>query len=117
MTVEVKFSNEHIRPILDGEKRLTVRYGFDKELTVRNEFNLLDEDGRRFGVAEVDLIAEMTARQFYHQKMEGHRVYGGFDEFREEMNRYYPDATIEPDTVLTVIGWQMMLGFGNGDDS
>lgn len=105
-TLHLTFSGEHIQPIIDGEKRVTARYALEDDRTPRpgESFALVDESGERFADATVDWISpDMTVRQFAEEGWSDHQSYRNVGAFLDQLERYYPDASLAPDTELTVI--------------
>lgn len=105
----LKFANEFVEPILAGEKTATIRYGTSAEgLSAGNILELLDEDGSPIGRARVTTVAHLPAhgaREYVESERVGHRTYETVDEFLEQLSAFYPDASLEPGTEVTLVEW------------
>lgn len=103
MSKRLKFAPEHVDPLLDGEKWVTIRPG-SKDVTTKDVFELVDaESGEKFAVAGVDMVAHVDPMWVVNADLDGHRSYRKVGRLLEELRRYYPDADLRPDTDLTLI--------------
>lgn len=103
--VALKFAEEYREPILAGEKRATIRVGFEDSLRIGEWFDLHDSRGRKFAAAPatgrwrtiVSLAADMD--------IEGHTSYNSVDALIVDLDRHYPDHEITDTTTVDVIEW------------
>lgn len=104
--IRLKFSDEYIDVIDEGGKDATVRYDLEPVVTTTDKLTLLDEDGRRFGEAEIHVTATTTAALAYQMRGEPYRTLGAF---LDVLRRHYPDepdGTFHPGTEVEYIGWR-----------
>lgn len=104
---QLKFAEDHIEPILKGQKTVTFRLDIDYEdFLIGRRFHLVNEGGERFASAIVkDRGYERIERIAKNRDIEGHRSYSSVDELMEEMRGYYPEEDIGPETLLEIIYW------------
>lgn len=101
----MKFADKHVDAILGGRKTLTFRLATENSPNIGDRLRLLDESGERFAsvpVADVGYISVETAA---HENIDGHRTYRSTDELIEELEGYYPDEEITPETMLDIVYW------------
>lgn len=99
------FDSRYIFPILNREKYLTVRYGWDEEeLPYPGQtIDLVDSDtGEVFAEATVWWTCNLTIHQFAVRDFEGHRQYEDAEEMCRHMAQFY-DADLTPETEVTVM--------------
>lgn len=101
----LRFANEHVEPVLAGEKTVTARYDFEREYEWGYLIRFVDEDDRPFAVGAVRRFEEMTVDEFAAADIDGHRSYDETGELLDELAAYYPEASLHGNSVLTVIGF------------
>lgn len=107
-TIEIptlKFAEEHIQPILRGQKTATLRLDMDL-IQIGQRVHLVDEDGVRFATVVVSDRGYESIEWLQRAGVDGHRDYDSVEEMIEAMQRYYPDADIGPQTCLDVVYWE-----------
>jgi hypothetical protein len=99
------FPAEHVQAILDGSKRVTVRYKLaaDRRPDPGGSLTLLDEDGEQFAHTSVEWTGTMTARTYVRDDWTDHRNYRTVGQLLSELRQHYPDAELAPSSELTVI--------------
>lgn len=102
----LRFADDLVRPILNGEKTATARHGFERYLAVGDTVGLEDSDGEPFATATVDVVAKMPVRVYADANLDRHADYDGVDDCIDTLTDHYPDASIDADTVLTVVRWR-----------
>lgn len=108
----LSFACEFVDPLLGAEKRLTVRYAFDREYEPGNTLALGTPAGHIFAVATVEDVQQMSAEAFVDADFDGHQRYGNDGDFLEALGVYYPDALLTSATMLTVIFLQDVTDTG-----
>lgn len=104
-TQYLRFHSKHIGPILLEDKQCTARYNFNRELTVGDKIKFIDTSDRCFAHATVIAVHEMTVREFYKENPPGHKSYDSLSKLITELQTYYPDSTIDNNSLLTVCHW------------
>lgn len=100
------FDEDHVKPILRGDKWLSLRYGLELGIEPGDRLEMVESDSREaFARATVDLVSTTTPERFVASRAEGHRTYASVHELLDELRGYYPDDTIHPKTDLTLLGW------------
>ena len=99
------FAEEHIEPILAGRKTATLRLDLDPPLRHGQRFQLVDEDGERFASSIVSDRGYESIDWIVKLGIDGHRDYDSEAELIEEMEQYYPDAELTPETCLDIVYW------------
>jgi hypothetical protein len=102
----LRFAPDYVDPIRAGDKTTTARYDFDRHLTVGDTVGLETPNGDPFATATVDVVAEMPLRVYANANLDAYHDYDDTADCIDALTDHYPDATIEPDTVLTVIRWR-----------
>lgn len=115
MAVTVKrlgFRADHVDPILDGEKTLTVRYDFERAIDEGEVIDLRTTAGEVFARAKVVLSKRMLARDVvrFIDVFGGHEPYAGVDDFAETLADYYdpPREGFGEYTTVTAIGFDVL---------
>ena len=98
----IKFDNDHVEEILEGDKYQTVRYGWDDWPTVGNLVDLRDGDGDVFAEAEIEDVHRETIHHFCQYDHHGHRNYDDPEEMVEHLDEYYSDD-MDRSTIITTI--------------
>lgn len=102
----LKFAEEHIDPILKGQKTVTLRLDLDyEEFQIGRRVHLCDEDGERFASAVISDRGYTTANMAAKMSFDGHRNYRDADELLEELAEYYPDENLDYQTTLEIVYW------------
>lgn len=102
----IKFAEQHVDPILHGEKYVTVRLAGEIDAADRpgQIVELVNaKTGQPFAIAEVDIVVDCDAEWFAGAGIKGHRQYADVDEFLDELADYYPDAELSPETRLQTL--------------
>lgn len=109
------FQEEHREPILDGDKWKTWRL---KKANIQlcsllaNHYDGVGGD--RLGVkieneplahAEIENSRDLTISEAAEGRHKGHMNYETEGELIVEMNKYYPDERVEPESELVEIEW------------
>lgn len=106
---EIKFDKEHVGPILDAEKVLTVRLNLESDIQVDDQVRLVTDGGTLFALATIDKRSKMTARKFADKKLAGHKTYETVNRFLDEMGQYYPDQPLERNTRFDVVWFRDVI--------
>lgn len=101
----IAFADEHVEPILNEEKNLTVRY--DWEGVDSHQVLLVDGDREAFAEAEIVFTTEMTIEQFVSSDFDGHRNYESPAEMVDHLQQFYPEAELTPDEEITLISFKV----------
>lgn len=115
MAITVKrlgFRADHVDPILNGEKTLTVRYDFERAVDEGDLIDLRTTSGDVFARARVVLSKRMLARDFvrFVDVFGGHKSYADVDEFADALADYYdpPREGFSEYTTVHAIGFDVV---------
>lgn len=100
---DVKFATKHHQRILNGEKTVTARYGFDADITEGDTVRFTSPDGEAFATATITRIEDMELQAFVADTPDGHRTYESVESCITAFAEYYPDVGLDAETVLTVV--------------
>lgn len=104
--IKLKFDNKHIPQILSGEKTVTLRVGMGSdEFREGDPIMFCDEEGDFFAEAEVKDRSYTTVAMAARMDWDGHTDYDSADQLLDQLQGYYPDEDISPDTRLEIIEW------------
>lgn len=98
----LRFGDEWVRPVLAGDHRATLRYGFEREFDVGDEVDLIDEFDDKFGEATVEAIFEMAIEDVVEMGI-AEWSHSTVDEVVDTLRGHYGGADIQPGTVVTVV--------------
>ncbi|ELZ84416.1 hypothetical protein C453_12756 [Haloferax elongans ATCC BAA-1513] len=101
---KLNFADKHIDAILGGRKTLTYRITDDVPRT-GERVQLIDESGERFASVHIADTGYITVEQAARENIDGHRTYRSTAELIDELEGYYPDEEITPETTLEIIYW------------
>ncbi|MFC6720943.1 hypothetical protein ACFQGT_00150 [Natrialbaceae archaeon GCM10025810] len=101
----LKFADRHVQPILGRRKTATIRYDLEHTLRIGECVHLCDESGDRFASAIVSDTGYESAQWIADRGIDGHRSYRSVDELLAELETYYPDADLTPETCLDIVYW------------
>lgn len=101
----IPFHQRFIEAVESGEKRFTLRVDPGYTLEAGKEAWLMDYRGNKIRTARICLVAHVPLSWIPHWQFQGHREYDSSDDLIEELEEYYPDTYLDPDTPITVIGW------------
>lgn len=106
-TIRLKFAPQYREPILNGDKRATIRYGFKRNVEPGDYLHAIDADASdHYASAIIERVWGGTAFDVATDDIDGHRSYDGVNHLLRQLRRFYPDATLTPNTDLTVIEWK-----------
>lgn len=105
MTRVIPFHKDHIEPIKEKEKRLTIRYDYKPDQRRGDEIRFMDTDNLLFGSAVVLKQYTMPVSAIVHTNWEYHYSYDSMSDFRKRFNAFYPDVEFAEETELTVVEW------------
>jgi len=104
--IQIQFHPDYREAIIDGSKRYTTRHDFGHDVEPGDPAELVDSDTlERLREVVISLVAPTTLGMLPQWKFSGHRGYSGVLEARDHLATFYPDAHLEPNTELQVIGW------------
>lgn len=108
MTTQLKFIPRYINEILEGEKTLTIRYGWsENNIPEEGERILLknSQNGVTFATAKVDWTDRMTMQTFVDETWEGHKEYESLEEIIWSLGHFYDESEMDGQSEIDVIGW------------
>lgn len=111
MTEYIKFHPHHTDKILNGEKWMTVRYGWDRDTEAGEEVWLREggnEGQGEFAKALITFTTTLTIEEFVEQDFDGHKKYSSPERMCELMQQFYPGADLTPQTEVTMIGFKVL---------
>lgn len=103
--IHLTFNDTHVQPIRRGDKRLTMRYGFDKDLSVGDTIKFRDSNNILFGKGVCTSYYTMPVINIVETAWKYHYNYSDIEDFKKRFNIFYPDVEFEPDTEIHVIEW------------
>ena len=100
----IRFADRYVGEILSGDKTMTVRYDFERELTPGDTAALVDESDDKFATVTIEAYVEMPIRRVCEFGIGDYEAVD-VDELVDTMRELYPaDADlIDADTYVTVI--------------
>ena len=100
---KMTFADEYVYDILDGNKTATVRLGWD-DLSASDYLLLVDESGDQFARADIEAIANTTAREALNSVAIMDAKHGANTTARlvEGLNRHY-EQEVTPETDVSVV--------------
>lgn len=102
----LKFAEEHVEPILKGQKEATIRVADRDELpSIGDRVHLCDGDGECFATAIVDDRGWTTVDMAARMDIDGHRSYRDAEELLDELERYYPDEGLGEQSQVELVYW------------
>lgn len=101
----LRFANEHVDAIVDGEKWLTVRWDVDRDISPGDTISALDQQDRLFAELEIVHVTPMPAYRVVDliDLVGGHRSYADVDELLDDLEEHYSPNRFSPSTTLHVI--------------
>lgn len=85
----IGYQCNHIDPILDGDKTLTIRWDFHKDISEGDSVRFVTPRGYIFATAEITGKKLISAQEFVEQNYDGHKEYDSVDQLLSEMEGYY----------------------------
>lgn len=106
-TVRLTFAPQYVEPILSGGKRATIRYSFERPLAPDDALHMVtpEPDQEHFASARAMRVDRMTAFDAAELDIDGHRAYRDVFDLLDHLRGFYPEATLTPNSDVTVIGW------------
>lgn len=103
----LRFRNELVDDVLEGEKRITARWDVDRDIAPGDVVSALDEQDRLFAELEIVHVTPLPADRFVDlvDVIGYHRTYEDVEELIEELESYYYTAKgrLGPKTTLHVL--------------
>jgi len=110
VTYEMKVATEHVDPILNHEKTLTVRLDSEwRHVFDRDALRWYEAGGEPVAEAVVKRARTLSLHDAFHvvNAHSGHKSYDEVDAFGAELQEYYPDVGIHWDTDLRLIHFEV----------
>lgn len=105
-SVRLTFDGRYRHPILEQDKRATIRYEFERPIQPGDALHMVDPQGEHFATGHTTQVTEATAFDIATSDIDGHRTYAGVDDLLGHLQPFYPNAALTPNTDLTVITWR-----------
>jgi len=103
----LKFAPEYVAPIIDGQKRSTIRLAPDTTYRPGDFLGCVDADsGETFARAKIDMVTTASARWLADADFEGHRNYRTVGHLLDHLREYYPEADLSPQRELTLVRFE-----------
>lgn len=115
-TRALTFGDEHVDAILDGEKTVTYRYDLEEDFEVGDLIELRNQNDHTVTEARVVTQFQMRAWGLASIDCSGHASYLTVDELLDELSGYYPNTTLNPQTLLDVVVFATPQCLGPGGD-
>jgi len=104
-TDTLRFADEYVDQLLEGEKRVTIRYDFEREYNWGHQIRFVNESGDAFAVGAVRLCETQTVAETTPIEGPGYENYDDPEALAADLQAHYPDAEIDADTEVTVIAF------------
>ena len=103
---QLKFADQHVDPILKGNKTATIRVGLRRDINIGSRVQFCRPDGSRFASAIVYDLGRSIVADAARFDIDGHRSYRDVDALVAELRDYYPDVAVSPETDVTIVYWK-----------
>lgn len=103
----IAFTDFHVPQILNGEKYLTVRYGWEEGFASGEIVNLVDGDRNKFGEGRILWTTTMNIEEFVKQDFDGHVKYRDVNHMIRNMETFYDDE-LTPESEVIVISFDLV---------
>lgn len=103
----LRFADEYVDDVLAGDKRVTMRVGFERDFDVGDIVDLIDEDGDKFAEVTVEHTTDGTVEDVTAVSTNGFSMAttaAAIEGWVETLQEHY-DQEIDRDTVATAIAW------------
>ncbi|MFB6144497.1 MAG: ASCH domain-containing protein [Candidatus Nanohaloarchaea archaeon] len=105
--MEIRFEEELVDLILDGEKDTTWRLWEERDVSPGQKVSLTDTSGERFAEAEILWVKDTTFSDLTEEDIEGHESYESKEEMYRTYEGYY-DREVDGDTEVKVIKFELL---------
>lgn len=98
----LRFADRYVVPILDGDKKTTIRFGLERSFEPGDQIALIDEADDVFAEAVVETTVELSVERVVEWgigKWGDHDV----DDLVDTLRGLYDDDSIDGDTVVTAV--------------
>lgn len=101
--VSIRFADEYVPQIIDGEKTATVRYGWD-EPHANVTLKMIDESGEPFARADIPILSVTNAGEALDavEMMDATHSAGTTAQLLRNLNRHYEDEITTETEVLVL---------------
>ena len=103
----LKFSDDLIKLLLNGQKDTTWRINDDKNISEGETLSLCRNDEIEFASAKVLWVKETTFGKLSVEDKEGHEKFSSDEELYKTYSRYY-NIEVNPETILKVIKFKII---------
>ena len=103
----LKFSDNLVESILNGEKCVTWRINDEKNLLVDDIISCCRTDGKEFARARITFVKETIFEKLTNDDKEGHEKFSSDEEMYKTYSRYYKMQVV-PKTKLKVIVFELL---------
>jgi len=104
----LKFRPELVEQILNGTKRVTWRLFDDKNLSVGDNFKIINsKNGKEYGEAEIVEVKEKKLGEIKDEDFDGHEKYKNQDDMLEHYRKYYGDK-VNLDIIVKMIKFELI---------
>lgn len=104
----LKFHKDLVPLVLSGSKTSTWRLFDDKNLSEGDEIELREfGDGMLFAYARIVSVVEKKFNELIDDDKSGHESFESDEEMYRTYGRYY-DGTVDPDTTLKIIRFELV---------
>ena len=104
----MKFRQNLVKKILDGNKSVTWRLFDDKDLKAGDRIELVDwETGEKFAEAEITMVREKKLGEIEEKDFEGHERYESTEEMLKHYKEYYGEE-VTMDTIVKMIDFKLL---------
>jgi hypothetical protein len=112
--VRLTFDQRYREAILSGGKSATIRHGLDRAIEPGDALWMLTPEDEHFATGHVTAVWQATAFDVAETEIDGHRAYRDVFGLLDHLRPFYPDATLTPNTDLTVVEWREAHEPGTG---
>ena len=104
----IKFADELVNLILNGEKTTTFRLFDDKNLSVGDKLEFLRaSDSKVFAHAKITKVYEKRFKDLSDEDYKGHEKYESTEQALATFRKYYGDS-ITPETVVKIVRFRLL---------
>ena len=108
MHKSLKFAQELVPLVLNGEKNSTWRLWDDKDITVGDRVDLLNKaDLNHFATATITRVVEKPLGDLTEEDKKGHETFKSDEEMYQTYRRYY-NRTVDKTTPVKLIWFQLI---------
>jgi len=103
----LKFSDIHIKPIINKDKNITWRINDEKKLSVGDVISCCDVMGKEFAKGKIISVKESTFENLTDEDKKAHEKFSSDEEMYQTYSKYYK-MKVTPKTKLKIIKFSLL---------